>query len=143
MALLRVHRHRDARQGHDRPGVLLDLPRLDQRVFGHAYVAHFVAVPCRDKRMSLSAIYYKLNFKKLRFCYATWCHDNGYEFPYNEPGPLFRHGREEMPTIGVGLIGTGFMGKCHTLAYRSVRAVFDTLLSPRFGLRVRSAGSRR
>jgi len=36
-----------------------------------------------------------------------------------------------MPTIGVGLIGTGFMGKCHTLAYRSVRAVFDTLLSPR------------
>ena len=29
-------------------------------------------------------------------------------------------------TIGVGLIGTGFMGKCHTLAYRSVRAVLDT-----------------
>ena len=36
-----------------------------------------------------------------------------------------------MRTIGVGLIGTGFMGKCHTLAYRSVRAVFDTPLSPR------------
>ena len=36
-----------------------------------------------------------------------------------------------MRTIGVGLIGTGFMGRCHTLAYRSVRAVFDTPLSPR------------
>lgn len=36
-----------------------------------------------------------------------------------------------MRTIGVGLIGTGFMGKCHTLACRSVRAVFDTPLSPR------------
>ena len=36
-----------------------------------------------------------------------------------------------MRTIGVGLIGTGFMGKCHTLAYRSVRAVLDTPLSPR------------
>lgn len=36
-----------------------------------------------------------------------------------------------MRTIGVGLIGTGFMGKCHALAYRSVRAVFDTALTPR------------
>ncbi len=36
-----------------------------------------------------------------------------------------------MRAIGVGLIGTGFMGKCHTLAYRSVRAVFDAPLSPR------------
>ena len=36
-----------------------------------------------------------------------------------------------MRTIGVGLIGTGFMGKCHTLAYRSVRAVLDAPLSPR------------
>ena len=36
-----------------------------------------------------------------------------------------------MRTIGVGLIGTGFMGKCHTFAYRSVRAVFDTALTPR------------
>lgn len=36
-----------------------------------------------------------------------------------------------MRTIGVGLIGTGFMGKCHTLAYRSVKAVFDTALTPR------------
>ncbi|MEM7268503.1 MAG: Gfo/Idh/MocA family oxidoreductase, partial [Pseudomonadota bacterium] len=29
-----------------------------------------------------------------------------------------------MNEIGVGLIGTGFMGKCHALAYRSVKAVF-------------------
>ena len=36
-----------------------------------------------------------------------------------------------MRTMGIGLIGTGFMGKCHTLAYRSVRAVFDMPLSPR------------
>ena len=36
-----------------------------------------------------------------------------------------------MRTIGFGLIGTGFMGKCHTLAYRSVRAVLDTVLTPR------------
>ncbi len=36
-----------------------------------------------------------------------------------------------MRTIGVGLIGTGFMGKCHTLAYRSVRAVLDAPFAPR------------
>jgi predicted dehydrogenase len=29
-----------------------------------------------------------------------------------------------METIGVGLIGTGYMGKCHALAWTSVRAVF-------------------
>lgn len=29
-----------------------------------------------------------------------------------------------MTDIGVGLIGTGFMGKCHALAWSSVRAVF-------------------
>ncbi|MBL9058855.1 MAG: Gfo/Idh/MocA family oxidoreductase [Mangrovicoccus sp.] len=28
-----------------------------------------------------------------------------------------------MESLGVGLIGTGFMGKCHALAYRNVRAV--------------------
>ena len=39
-----------------------------------------------------------------------------------------------MRTIGVGLIGTGFMGKCHTLAYRAVGAVFDTPLTPRLVL---------
>ena len=29
-----------------------------------------------------------------------------------------------MQRIGVGLIGTGFMGKCHAMAYGSVKAVF-------------------
>ncbi|WP_428641983.1 Gfo/Idh/MocA family protein [Roseibium sp.] len=29
-----------------------------------------------------------------------------------------------MKSLGIGLIGTGFMGKCHALAYRSARAVF-------------------
>ena len=29
-----------------------------------------------------------------------------------------------MDSLGIGLIGTGFMGKCHALAYGSVRAVF-------------------
>ena len=30
-----------------------------------------------------------------------------------------------MRTIGVGLIGTGYMGKCHALAWTGVQAVFD------------------
>jgi predicted dehydrogenase len=30
-----------------------------------------------------------------------------------------------MRTIGVGLIGTGYMGKCHALAWTSVHAVYD------------------
>ena len=29
-----------------------------------------------------------------------------------------------MDSIGVGLIGTGYMGKCHALAWTNVRAVF-------------------
>ncbi|QFT30206.1 Glucose--fructose oxidoreductase precursor [Labrenzia sp. THAF82] len=29
-----------------------------------------------------------------------------------------------MDSLGIGLIGTGFMGKCHALAYGSVKAVF-------------------
>ncbi|MEP6828266.1 MAG: Gfo/Idh/MocA family oxidoreductase, partial [Aestuariivirga sp.] len=29
-----------------------------------------------------------------------------------------------MERIGVGLIGTGFMGKCHAMAYGAVKAVF-------------------
>lgn len=33
--------------------------------------------------------------------------------------------------IGVGLIGTGFMGKCHALAYGSVKAVFGSVPTPR------------
>lgn len=35
------------------------------------------------------------------------------------------------PTIGVGLIGTGYMGKCHALAWTSVKAVFGDGPRPR------------
>ncbi|MGI9419675.1 MAG: Gfo/Idh/MocA family protein [Geminicoccaceae bacterium] len=33
----------------------------------------------------------------------------------------------ERPSLGVGLIGTGFMGKCHALAFRAAPAVFEHL----------------
>lgn len=36
-----------------------------------------------------------------------------------------------MKDIGVGLIGTGFMGKCHALAWRSVGSVFTGVGRPR------------
>ena len=36
-----------------------------------------------------------------------------------------------MKTIGIGLIGTGFMGKCHALAFGAVKAVFGTVPRPR------------
>jgi len=36
-----------------------------------------------------------------------------------------------MDSLGVGLIGTGFMGKCHALAYGAVRAVFGDVAAPR------------
>jgi predicted dehydrogenase len=40
-----------------------------------------------------------------------------------------------MDTIGVGLIGTGFMGKCHALAWNNVQAVFgDTPVVRRLAL---------
>lgn len=39
-----------------------------------------------------------------------------------------------MSTIGVGLIGTGFMGKCHALAYGAVKAVFGDVPSARLEL---------
>jgi predicted dehydrogenase len=36
-----------------------------------------------------------------------------------------------MSGIGIGLIGTGFMGKCHALAFRAVPAVFEGTPAPR------------
>ena len=36
-----------------------------------------------------------------------------------------------MSELGVGLIGTGWMGKCHALAWRSVQAVFGHEIVPR------------
>lgn len=34
-------------------------------------------------------------------------------------------------SIGIGLIGTGYMGRCHAAAYSAVSAVLDPLLRPR------------
>jgi predicted dehydrogenase len=53
-----------------------------------------------------------------------------------------------METIGVGLIGTGYMGKCHALAWNAVRPVFGDCPRPRLvhlaeveeGLAARRAG---
>src|SRR3569623_1569585 len=39
-------------------------------------------------------------------------------------GGLVPRGRNHMDSIGVGLIGTGYMGKCHALAWNAVHAVF-------------------
>ena len=36
-----------------------------------------------------------------------------------------------MSNIGIGLIGTGFMGKSHALAWHTVKATFGTSLTPR------------
>jgi predicted dehydrogenase len=40
----------------------------------------------------------------------------------------------EMGKIGIGLIGTGFMGKCHALAYGAARAVFGDVPASRLEL---------
>ena len=39
-----------------------------------------------------------------------------------------------MDGIGIGLIGTGFMGKCHALAFGAVKAVFPGVPRPRLEL---------
>jgi predicted dehydrogenase len=39
-----------------------------------------------------------------------------------------------MQSIGIGLVGTGFMGKCHALAYGIVKAVFGEVPRPRLVL---------
>ncbi len=39
-----------------------------------------------------------------------------------------------MDSIGIGLIGTGFMGKCHALAYGAVKAVFGDVPAPKLEL---------
>src|SRR5690242_4429777 len=36
-----------------------------------------------------------------------------------------------MAEIGVGIIGTGFMGKAHATAYRAVAGIFPRVLRPR------------
>ena len=39
-----------------------------------------------------------------------------------------------MSTIGIGLIGTGFMGKAHAVAFNAVSAVFGDIVRPRLRL---------
>jgi predicted dehydrogenase len=39
-----------------------------------------------------------------------------------------------MKPLGVGLIGTGFMGKCHALAWNAVASVFDDVPRPRLAV---------
>lgn len=39
-----------------------------------------------------------------------------------------------MEKLGVGLIGSGFMGRCHTVAFRAVSGLFDLPLEPRLEL---------
>lgn len=36
-----------------------------------------------------------------------------------------------MAALGVGLIGTGYMGKCHALAWNNVTSVFGDVERPR------------
>lgn len=36
-----------------------------------------------------------------------------------------------MAALGVGLIGTGYMGKCHALAWNNVASVFGDVERPR------------
>ena len=35
-----------------------------------------------------------------------------------------------MKSLGIGLIGTGYMGKCHALAWNAVAAVFGDVERP-------------
>src|SRR6056297_1593864 len=47
-----------------------------------------------------------------------------------------RHDRQEnqtmsKPEIGIGLVGSGFMGRCHANAFRSVAGLFDVPAEPR------------
>jgi predicted dehydrogenase len=39
-----------------------------------------------------------------------------------------------MQTLGIGLIGTGYMGKCHALAWNAVSAVFGDVARPRLAV---------
>jgi len=39
-----------------------------------------------------------------------------------------------MQSLGIGLIGTGFMGKCHALALAAVGRVFGDVAAPRLAL---------
>ena len=38
---------------------------------------------------------------------------------------------EFVKSIGIGMVGSGFMGRCHTNAYSSVAGIFDVPLQTR------------
>ena len=40
----------------------------------------------------------------------------------------------QKPTVGIGLVGAGFMGRCHANAFRSVSGLFELALEPRLEL---------
>ena len=46
-----------------------------------------------------------------------------------------------MKDVGIGLIGTGFMGKCHAMAFGAVKAVFGDV--PRGRARGSGGGAKR
>ncbi len=46
-----------------------------------------------------------------------------------------------MPDIGIGIIGGGYMGKAHAVAFSAVGAVFDTALKPRLEMVCASSDS--
>ena len=44
------------------------------------------------------------------------------------------NGGKEKPTVHVGLIGAGFMGKCHANAFKAAPGLFDLPASPELTL---------
>src|SRR5436309_2251478 len=49
---------------------------------------------------------------------------------WNRPRPAGSSRSDGMRDIGVGIIGTGFMGKAHAFAYRAVAGIFPVKLIP-------------
>src|SRR5436189_4476182 len=49
---------------------------------------------------------------------------------WNRPRPAGSSRSNGMRDIGVGIIGTGFMGKAHSFAYRAVAGIFPGSLRP-------------
>ena len=38
--------------------------------------------------------------------------------------------QKKAKSVGIGLVGSGFMGRCHANAFRSVAGLFDLALEP-------------
>ena len=43
-------------------------------------------------------------------------------------------GRAERASVGIGLVGSGFMGRCHANAFRTVSGLFDVPVEPRLNV---------